>query len=112
VGSLWGWPSHFVIKRLANANSVLTPEALAKLAKVGASFLGEHYDLTFEWSDDRMYCSELIWKVYDRARGIDIGKLQKIREFNLTDPAVAKLMKQRHGDAAPMDELVKSPVSM
>src|SRR5437867_163185 len=25
------------------------------------------YDLTFEWSDDKIYCSELVWKVYERA---------------------------------------------
>jgi hypothetical protein len=108
----YGVGRHFVVKRLADANRVLTPEALAKLDTVGASFLGRHYDLTFEWTDDRIYCSELVWKIYDRALGIDIGKLQKIREFNLTDPAVAKLMKQRYGNAIPMDEPVISPVSM
>jgi hypothetical protein len=59
-----------------------------------------------------MYCSELVWKIYDRALGMDIGTLQKIREFNLVDPTVAKLMKQRYGDAVPIDEPVISPVSM
>ncbi len=108
----YGVGRHFVVKRLADARRVLTPEALAKLDSVGASFLGRSYDLTFEWSDDRMYCSELVWKIYDRALGVDIGKLQKIREFNLTDPTVAKLMKQRYGDAVPMDEPVISPVAM
>jgi uncharacterized protein YycO len=103
---------HFVVKRLAQADSQLTPAALAKLDGVGASFLGRPYDLTFEWSDDRMYCSELVWKIYDRALGIDIGKLQKVRDFNLTDPTVASLMKQRYGDAVPMDEPVISPAAM
>ncbi len=103
---------HFVVKRLTDANKVLTSEALAQLDRVGASFLGRHYDLTFEWSDDRMYCSELVWKIYDRALEIEIGKLQKIRDFNLTDPTVAKLMEQRYGSAVPMDEPVISPVSM
>ncbi len=108
----YGVGRHFVIKRLADANRVLTPEAVAKLDAVGGSFLGRRYDTTFEWSDDRMYCSELVWKIYDRALGIEIGHVQKIREFNLTDPIVAKLMAQRYGDAVPMDEPVISPVSM
>ena len=45
----------------------------------------------------------------DRALGIDIGKLQNVRDFNLIDPTVAKLMKQRYGEAVPMDEPVISP---
>ena len=41
----------------------------------GSQFLGRPYDLTFDWSHDRMYCSELVYKVYDRALGIKIGDL-------------------------------------
>ena len=108
----YGVGRHFVIKRLVDANRVLTSEAVARLDAVGASFLGRRYDSTFEWTDDRMYCSELVWKIYDRALGVEIGKLQKIRDFNLTDPTVAKLMEQRYGNAVPMDEPVISPVSM
>jgi uncharacterized protein YycO len=40
--------------------------------------------LYFEWSDDRMYCSELVWKIYFEATGIAIGSLQQLKEFNLT----------------------------
>jgi hypothetical protein len=29
----------------------------------GEGFLGKDYDLTFGWSDERLYCSELVWKV-------------------------------------------------
>jgi uncharacterized protein YycO len=89
---VYGVGRHFVIKRLVDANKVLTSEAVTRLDTVGAKFLGRHYDTTFEWSDDRMYCSELVWKIYDRALGIEVGESQKIREFNLTDPTVAKLM--------------------
>jgi hypothetical protein len=35
-----------------------------------------------------------------------------VRDFNLIDPTVAKLMKQRYGEAVPMDEPVISPVAM
>jgi uncharacterized protein YycO len=105
----FGVGRHFVVKRLAEA---VTPADAANLDGAGAGFLGRPYDLTFEWSDERMYCSELVWKIYDRALGIDIGTLQKIRDFNLTDPTVAKLMKQRYGDAVPLDEPVIAPVAM
>jgi len=103
---------HFVIKRLTDSDNLLTSSARAKLDSVAAGFLGRPYDLTFEWSDDRMYCSELVWKIYDRALKIDIGTLQHIKDFDLTAPVVTKLMKQRYGDAVPMEETVISPVSM
>ena len=65
--------------------------------------------MTFEWSDKRIYCSELVWKIYDRALGLHLGRLQKLREFDLSDPIVKAKMKQRYGKSIPMDEDVISP---
>lgn len=103
---------HYVVKRLRNADTLLTPGAVAKLRAGTSDFEGRPYDLTFEWSDKRIYCSELVWKLYQRALGVRIGELQKIREFNLGDPAVRARMRERYGDKVPMDEPVISPVAM
>ena len=70
---------------------------------------GRRYDLFFEWSDSRIYCSELVWKAYDRALGIQIGKMQKIRELNLADAAVRAKLRERYGERVPLDEPVISP---
>ena len=70
------------------------------------------YDLTFEWSDSRVYCSELVWKMYERALGIRVGELQRLRDFDLSDPVVRAKMKERYGDAVPLDEQVISPAAM
>lgn len=99
----------YVIKRLKNADEVLTPAVLQKMKQVGDQFKGKNYDLTFEWSDDKIYCSELIWKVYQRATGIELGKLEKLSSFDLTSQAVKKKMKERYGNNIPMDEPVISP---
>ena len=104
-----GEGGHYVIKRLKNSDQVLNPDILVKLKQVGAEFKGKGYDLAFEWSDDKIYCSELIWKMYQRATGIEIGRLQKLREFDLTNDAVKRKMKERYGDKVPMDEIVISP---
>jgi hypothetical protein len=56
-----------------------------------------------------MICSELIWKIYQRTTGIEIGKLQKPGESDLSDEAVKKKMKERYGDHIPLDEIVISP---
>lgn len=63
----------YMIKRLKNADQVLTPDALSKMKEIGNQFFGKKYDLTFEWSDDKIYCSELVWKIYQRATGMKIG---------------------------------------
>jgi uncharacterized protein YycO len=101
-----------VIRRLKNADQVLTPAVVQKMKEVGAGFKGKDYDLTFEWSDDKIYCSELIWKVYHRATGIEIGKLQKLSEFDLTRHAVKEKLLERYGNNIPMNELVISPAAV
>ena len=103
---------HYVIKRLRDADRVLTPEAVAKLRQVAAKLQGKPYDLTFEWSDSRIYCSELVWKIYDRGLGLPVGRLQKLRDFDLSDAIVKNKMKERYGKAIPLDETVISPGEM
>jgi len=50
-----------------------------------------------------MYCSELVYKIYDRALGIKIGQLQRVRDFDLTDAAVQAKMRERYGSEVPLD---------
>ncbi len=107
-----GQDGKYVIKRLKNADQFLTPEALRKMKQVGNQFNGKNYDLTFEWSDDKMYCSELIWKIYQRATGIEIGKLDKLSDFDLTNEAVKQKVKERYGDKIPTNEIVISPAAI
>ena len=103
---------HFVAKRLRNAESLLSEEALQRLRTVASQFLGHPYDLFFGWADDRIYCSELVWKVYDRALDIKLGELERVRDFNLSDPAVKAKMRERYGSNIPLTESVISPVAM
>ena len=107
-----GKDGHYVIKRLKNASQVLTAKTLQKMKQEGNKFNGKNYDLTFEWSDENIYCSELIWKIYQRATGIEIGKLQKLSEFDLSNEAVKQKMKERYGDKFPTDEIVISPAAI
>lgn len=104
-----GANGHFVVKRLKTAQQTLTPESLEKLRKTASAFAGKAYDLTFEWTDKRIYCSELVWKIYNRALGIRIGTLQKISEFNLDAPAVKQKIRERYANKMPLEETVISP---
>jgi len=107
-----GQGSHYVVKRLKDAEKVFDSNGLAKLRGATSEFAGRPYDLTFEWSDDRIYCSELVWKVYDRGLNIRVGELQRLKDFNLADPVVKAKMRQRYGKRIPLDEPVISPAAM
>jgi uncharacterized protein YycO len=107
-----GQGGKYVIKRLKNADQVLTPSTLKKMKRIGDSFSGKNYDLTFEWSDNKIYCSELIWKIYQRSTGIEIGKLEKLSDFDLSNEAVKKIMKARYGNKIPTKEIVISPAAI
>lgn len=107
-----GAGGHYVVKRLRDADSILSAAAVARLRQAAAKFAGKPYDLTFEWSDQRIYCSELVWKIYERALGLRVGRLQKLREFDLSDPRVKAKMKERYGSKIPLAENVISPGEM
>ncbi|WP_448702455.1 YiiX family permuted papain-like enzyme [Mucilaginibacter sp. AW1-3] len=107
-----GQKGKFVIKRLKNSSTILTPTALAKMHKVADQFKGKSYDLFFEWSGDKIYCSELIWKIYQRSTGIEIGKLQKLSDLDLKNAIVKKKMEERYGNNIPFNETVISPEEM
>ena len=106
-----GKDGHFVVKRLKNA-SALTPAVLSRMRAIGERFRGRNYDLYFEWSNSRIYCSELVWKIYKDGAGIEIGQLQELREFDLSHPAVRAKMRERYGNRIPRDEPVISPAAM
>jgi uncharacterized protein YycO len=107
-----GEGQHYVVKRLREAERKLTPEVLARARAAARALLGRKYDLTFSWSDERMYCSELVWKIYQRALGVEIGKLQQLRAFELGDPVVLAKLHERYGRELPLDEPVISPAAM
>jgi hypothetical protein len=107
-----GEKGEYVVKRLKNAEQTLTPEVLQKMKEIGKGFYGKNYDLAFEWTDEKIYCSELIWKIYKRAAGIEIGNLEKLGDFDLSSDQVKRKMKERYGNKIPMEELVISPASI
>jgi hypothetical protein len=107
-----GEGKHFVVMRLKDADQRLTPEALGKMRRAALRFQGRPYDFAFGWSDDRIYCSELVWKVYKEALGIELGNLQRLGDFELSHPAVRQKLHERYGDRVPLDEPVISPAAI
>lgn len=103
-----GENGHYVVKRLKNDAS-LTTATLQKMKEIAATDLGKNYDIYFNWSDEEIYCSELVWKVYDEGANIHLGELRQLKEFDLTSPQVKAIMSERYGSNIPYDEQVIAP---
>jgi hypothetical protein len=106
-----GEGGHYVVKRLRDER-ILTPATLSRLWSVGQRYDGKPYDFYFGWSDDRIYCSELVWKMYHSALGLEIGHLRRLRTFDLSDRTVQRKLRERYGAHVPMNEPVISPADM
>ncbi|WP_426485636.1 YiiX family permuted papain-like enzyme [Flavobacterium sp. 2] len=104
-----GKDNKYLVKRLKNAAEILTPSTLQKMKDYSQQFNGKEYDAYFEWTDTRIYCSELIWKIYKNAAGIELSKLKQLKDFNLTDEKVQKILKERYGNEIPLEEKVVAP---
>lgn len=102
----------YVVKRLRDSERQLTPERLEAMKAVGEQMRGLDYDPYFEWSDERIYCSELVWKVYKLGAGIEVGQLERIDSFDLTHELVRAKIRERFPNGIPADEIVISPAAI
>jgi uncharacterized protein YycO len=107
-----GEGERFVAKRLRDADDVLTPAAVDRLRELGESYRGRPYDWVFAWSDSALYCSELVWKLYDRAVGVRIGEPGTLGDFDLSHPEVRRTIERRWPDGFPGEERAIAPSEM
>ena len=99
----------YCAKRL---KSPLSASTIEKMKTVGAKYKGKHYDTLFQWSDNRMYCSELIWKIYFEGAGIEVCKPNHFSDYSISLPRVKKLIKERYGDKFDPSEQIVSPQAL
>jgi uncharacterized protein YycO len=71
-------------------------------------YIGKAYDHVFGWSDDKIYCSELVWKMYKNI-GIEISKPKQLKDFDLSHKLVKQQLQMRYGKNIPYEEKVVSP---
>ena len=90
----------------------LTKSELNTMFNYAVSLLGKDYDSQFQWSDEKMYCSELVYKVMVAGdRFVGYGK--KISDYNLKNDIVKKAIKNRYkGNSINLNEMVITPVDI
>ncbi len=96
----------YCAKRLDNP---LPAQTIEKMKAVGAKYKGKHYDTLFQWSDNKIYCSELIWKIYSQGADIELCPPEKFSDFPISNPIVKKLIKERYGNKFDPSEQLVSP---
>lgn len=100
-------PGTFMARRL---KSPLAPDALDAARTWGEAQIGKNYDSHFRWDDERLYCSELVWKFFEKA-GVRLCQPRKFQDYRLDHPSVMEVIDQRYGgiDKLPQDENVVAP---
>lgn len=72
------------------------------------------YDIYFEWSNERTYCSELVYKAMLEVTGKELGTVQQFKDLRLDGPYVKALIKKRLTDTGreldPEEEII-TPIS-
>jgi hypothetical protein len=103
-----GVDDRVVILRLGNLDP-LDATGEARLWAAASQLVGRRYDPWFSWDDDRIYCSELVWKVYADALDLRLVEPRTLGSWNLSHPEVQALVSERYPSGLPVDEPAVSP---
>ncbi len=107
-----GEGGRYSVKRSDPKHGKLDASAREGMRRVGERLMGKPYDTLFLWNDERIYCSELIWKIYAEGAGIQLCPAQLLREFALEHPVVRKTLQERYGEDPPWNEPIVAPSSL
>lgn len=83
---------------------------LAKLRAVLGKHMGKPYDYRYAPGDDQIYCSELAWKAYHNATGLEIGTWEKLGDLDWR-PFEAFIRKME-GGPLPLERPMITPVGV
>lgn len=70
--------------------------------------LGKPYDDRYQWDDERLYCSELVTKAFERGAGLGVGVAERIGALELDEQARRALAQA----GVPEDSLVVTPAGL
>lgn len=88
----------------------ITPEQESKVQPGIAKFLGKAYDIEFREDDKKIYCSELVYKVYDRDLGIKLGKWERLGDLNWK--AAESFIRSMERGKLPLERDLITPVGL
>jgi hypothetical protein len=86
----------------------LNAKALQKALTWGRGQIGKDYDPLFQWDDETLYCSELVWKIYKKSTDLELCPPKTFQSYFLDRPEVRRVIAKHYGDPSKMP--AKEPV--
>jgi hypothetical protein len=71
------------------------------------AYVGRPYDIRYEMDDEKIYCSELIYKAYRDATGGELGSLVALGELNWRP--YERLIREIEGGPVPVERRMITP---
>lgn len=88
----------------------LAANAAAAIRTGVKKLLGRPYDFSYAPGDGEIYCSELVYKIYDRELGVSIGAWERLGDLNWK-PHETFIRKMEDGRLS-LDRLMVTPVAL
>lgn len=105
---LRGENSQYTVLRLKNDSLVKLDHVTQKMKNYLLNQIDKDYDWVFNWSEEEMYCSELVYKAYLNA-GVKISDTKLLKDYKLSHPIVQAQLKERYGNNIPLNDTMVAP---
>jgi len=80
---------------------------IPEFIKSANGYLGRPYDMQMEMDDEKIYCSELVYKAFNNVYHEEIGKTQKLGDLNWKPNE--KFIKSVEKGPVPLDRIMITP---
>ena len=80
---------------------------IAQMIAATRPYFGRPYDIAYQFDDEKIYCSELIFKAFRAATGEDLGRVQQLGELDWK-PRQA-VIEKINGGPVPLDRRMITP---
>jgi hypothetical protein len=82
-------------------------EQIPAVVAAAERFLGKPYDMHYEFDDEKIYCSELIYKGFKAATGEELGRVRKLGELKWQP--FEKLIRRLENGGLPLERPMITP---
>lgn len=80
---------------------------ISSFVKAAQSYKGLPYDIHYDMDDRAIYCSELVYKAYNKATGQALGRLQSLGELHWRP--YEQVIRDIEGGGLPLDRKIITP---
>ncbi len=98
-----GWFSQMRLKEASE-------KQIARAIKVADGMLGRPYDIQYELDDEKIYCSELVYKAYLHGAAIEVGEKERLGGLNWKPQQ--RFIRAITGGELPLDREMVTPASV